>query len=239
MRSSGLFPGFRLRLIPSLIAVPAFATLLALGIWQMQRHVEKAEINQFRAVRASAPAVDPPAASANLSEFEFRRIRVTGRFAHDRELFVYGRSQRGNDGYYIITPLIRDTEPALLVNRGWVPKDRKEPDRRAAGQVEGTVSVTGFLRRDARRGWLMPDNEPQRNHWFWFDLPEMFLAARLDRAEPYYVEADASQNPGGFPIGAQTQLSLPDPHLNYAFTWFALAAALAVIYIAWHRRGGA
>jgi surfeit locus 1 family protein len=228
--------GFTPRFWPTLIAGTGILCLLALGTWQVFRHAEKAEINAFRAARAAEAPVALPVSPPDLGPYEFRRVELKGTFAHDRELYVYARSQRGNDGFAIVTPLLRDGAPAVLVNRGWVPKERKEPQRRAEGQVSGPVSVTGFLRRDPRRGWLMPDNDAAGNHWFWFDLAEMQKKAGLDRMEPYYIEADLTPNPGGFPIGGQTQIELPDPHLQYAFTWFSLALALLVIYIVWSRK---
>jgi surfeit locus 1 family protein len=238
MRSDGLIQrfGFRPRLGPTLVAVPMFFVLLALGTWQVLRLEEKNAINQFRAERAAAEPVDLPAAVTDLPAADFRRVRVQGRFDHAHELFVYGRSQRGNDGYYIVTPLLRDGAPPVLVNRGWVPTARKAPETRAAGQVAGPVTVTAFLRHDARQGMFMPENVPAANHWFWFDLPAMSKAAGIDPPATFYLEADTTPNPGNLPVGGQTQIELPSPHLQYAITWFSLAIALGVIYVAWHRQ---
>lgn len=228
--------GFRPRLGPTLASAIMFVLLLALGFWQVARHFEKTAINDFRAARAAAPPVALPAALTDLDTYDFHRIQVTGMFAHERELYVYARSQRGNEGYDIVTPLLREGAPPVLINRGWVPTDRKPQSSRAEGQVAGPVTVTGYLRHDARQSWLMPDNDPVRNAWFWFDLPAMSRAARLDSAVTFYLEADLTPNPGGMPIGAQTQIELPDPHVEYSITWFALAIGLIVIWFVWHRQ---
>jgi surfeit locus 1 family protein len=227
---------FRPQLIPTLVAVPMFLALLGLGAWQILRLEEKTAINQFRAERAAAEPVDLPAVVTDLPAADFRRVRVQGRFDHAHELYVYGRSQRGNDGYYIVTPLLRDGAAPVLVNRGWVPTARKAPPTREIGQVAGPVTVTAFLRHDPRQSWLMPDNDPANNHWFWFDLPAMSKAAGIDPPVNFYLEADTTPNPGNLPVGGQTQIELPSPHLQYAITWFALALALGVIYVVWHRQ---
>src|SRR4051812_13798927 len=208
MRSDRLIQrfGFRPRLVPTLVAVPMFFALLGLGTWQMLRLEEKSAINQFRAERAAAAPVDLPATVTDLPAADFRRVRVQGRFDHAHELYVYGRSQRGNDGYYIVTPLQRDGAPPVLVNRGWVPTARKLPGSREAGQVAGVTTVTAFLRHDPRQSWLMPDNVPEANHWFWFDLPAMSKAAGIDPPVNFYLEADATPNPGDLPVGGQTQI---------------------------------
>ena len=129
----------------------------------------------------------------------------------------------------------------ILVNRGWVPYERRDPATRAAGQVAGPVVVEGILRREPRGGassWFVPDNSPERNQWFWFDLPAMARAAGVPAFAPFYVEAAAAPNPGGLPIGGQTIVELPSNHLEYAITWYSLAIALAFIYVLWHRQRG-
>ena len=83
-----------------------------------------------------------------------------------------------------------------------------------------------------QQNWLTPDNEPDKNFWFWIDIPAMARSAQVqDRiVADGYLEADATPNPGGFPIGGQTPIDLPNDHLQYAITWYALAVALIVIY---------
>lgn len=225
------FTCFRPRLIPTLIAGAGIVLLLALGTWQVFRLFEKTAINNFRAERVAAAPTPLPARIDNLAEWEFRRVTVAGAFAHAHELHLNARSQRGNNGYQIITPLLREGAPPVLVSRGWVPYERKNPATRAEGQVAGPVTVEGILRTEARKGWLMPANDAARNEWFWYDLPAMEAASGVPNAAPFYIEAGPSPNPGGFPIGGQTLVQLPSNHLGYALTWYALAIALAVIYV--------
>lgn len=243
MSSSGLRQqlGFHPRLGPTLVAVPLFLLLVALGVWQVFRLEEKAAINSYRAERAALPPAGLPADPAALSRFDidrfdFRRVRVEGRLANDRELYVYEPSQEGEAGYHVVTPLRRDGAPPILVDRGWVPVSRKDPSTRAAGEVSGPVTVAGFVRRGQSQGWLTPDNDPARDSWFWFDLPAMSKAAGIDPPATFYLEADATPNPGGLPVGGQTPIALPSPHLNYAITWFSLAGIFLVIYVASQRR---
>lgn len=227
---NNLLADFRPRLVPTLMAVCGVVLLLGLGTWQLFRLAEKNAINEFRAARASAPAVELPAHIDNLADWEFRRVRLTGTFLNDRELFLNARSLRGNTGYEIVTPLVREAGPPVLVNRGFVPYDRKDPASRAAGEPKGVVTIEGVLRTEPRKGWLMPDNDAVRNVWFWYDLPAMAKAAGVPDAAPFYIEAGPEPNPGGIPVGGQTQVQLPNNHLGYALTWYALAIALAVIY---------
>ncbi len=127
---------------------------------------------------------------------------------------------------------------AILVDRGFVPTELRDPAKRAAGQPSGTVRVVGLLRLPpaGRPNWFLPDNRSDLNHWFWVDLPAMAAADHLDGLAPYYIAADKSPNPGGWPQGGSDLLpELPNNHLQYAITWLALAVAMGVIYVIYHR----
>lgn len=147
----------------------------------------------------AAPPMALPARIADPDSLAFRHVQVTGTLRHDKELFVAAVSRRGNDGYQIVTPLIRAAGPPVLVNRGWVPKDRKDPSRRLPGQVEGTVTIDGIARLRQVRSGLIPENQPGQNLWFTMDLPAMAAAAGLPEVAPVYVEA------GPAPIPASTR----------------------------------
>jgi len=169
---------------------------------------------------------------------EFRHVTDEGVFLHDKEIFLGATSEGGRQGYQVLTPLREPGGRAVFVNRGFIPADLKDPAKRSAGQIAGTVRVQGLLRRppSGRPTWFLPDNRADLNYWFWVDLPAMGAAAQLDRVAPFYIDADATPNPGGWPKGGVTRLELPNDHLQYAITWFSLAVALAVIYVLFHRR---
>jgi surfeit locus 1 family protein len=234
---------FRLTFWPTVFTLPAMLVMLGLGTWQLDRLFEKRAMIEERTARTTAPPVDLPAPGATLSlqalaDLDYRRAAATGEFQHNRELYLAARTMRGNVGYQIVTPLRLETGGVLLVNRGWVPEAQKDPAKRAEGQVAGGVTVDGILRPPGRQHWLQPDNEPAKNAWFWLDLPAMAAAAGVAPGDlmPVVLEAGPSPNPGGLPIGGQTKVNLPNDHLQYAITWYALAAALAAIYVLYHRK---
>jgi surfeit locus 1 family protein len=113
-----------------------------------------------------------------------------------------------------------------------VPADQGHPAARRAGQIEGPVRIAGIARyRGAEHpSWFTPDNRPEQHLWYWYDLPALERALGL-RLLPVVVEADATPNPGGLPIGGGTRTELPNNHLQYAITWYGLSAGLLVIWI--------
>jgi len=230
----------RLSLWPTMFAVPALAVLIGLGVWQLHRHDQKtAFLGRIEAGLAAEP-VRLPADIADPDQWDYRRTLVTGAFLHDRELYLASRSHRGQAGLHVVTPLRRtDADAAgdiILVNRGWVPTDRRDRASRADGLPEEAVTVSGILRRPVERGWMVPDNEPDANLWFWVDLPAMAEAAGIAPAPSVILEADVDPAGGALPIGGQTRLEIPNNHLQYAITWFAFAVILMVIYLLYHRR---
>jgi surfeit locus 1 family protein len=216
-------------------AAAAFSLLIALGTWQLQRMVWKRELIAARTAQLALPPLVLTGASSGASSGEpvpaFRRVRAAGVFLHGKELTLGPRARDGVPGYRIITPLRLAGGAIVLVDRGWVPLDRRDPATRAQGQVTGRLEVVGRVRPAPRRGRFTPENQPEKGVWFTIDVAEMAAWLGLRGVLPYAVEAGPAPNPGGLPKGAAFEVRLSDTHLQYAITWYALAAALAVIYV--------
>jgi surfeit locus 1 family protein len=216
----------------------AFILLLGLGTWQVQRLGWKERLIAARHAAVTAPPAPLPRTLAAARTLEYHHVRATGTFLNERELFLGATDEIGHAGYHVITPLRLEDGAILLVDRGFIPEGRKSPATRAEGELKGTVTVTGLIRiaPASKPAWFLPDNSVARNYWIWVDIPAMAKADHLDHVLPFYIDADATPNPGGLPIGGQTRLKLPNHHLQYSITWYALAASLLVIYIIFIRR---
>jgi len=226
---------FRPTLWPTLFTVPALILLLGLGTWQVERLQWKEGLIATRTTRSSGPPIALPADSADPASYEFSKTALAGRFLNDKEIYLAARSLNGNTGFHVVTPFLLDDGRAILIDRGWIPLDRKDPTTRAEGELAGRVSVDGLLRSSQKQSWLVPDNDPKMNVWFYVDVPAMAREAGLARVAPYFIEAGPAKNPGGYPIGGQSHIELPNNHLEYAITWYSFAVSLAVIYFLYHR----
>ena len=218
-------------------ALIAAIGLAALGVWQIERRAWKHELIAAVDARIHAPPAAAPAAApgpdrwdaVNAKNDAYRRVTASGIFQHDRETLVQAVTERGA-GYWVVTPL-ETPDFTLLINRGFVPKDRRDAETRAAGNVAGSVTVTGLLRVTEPGGAFLRSNDPAVGLWFSRDVAGIAQARGLGRTAPYFVDADAALNPGGYPVGGLTVVRFRDHHMVYALTWFALSALS--LFFAW------
>lgn len=214
----------------------AFVVLVGLGTWQMQRRDWKNGLIERIEARAHGEPISLSRAKelwTRERDVEYYRVLLVGRFLHDRERHVY-TVEDGKAGWRVVTPL-RTASDLVLVDRGFVPDALKDPATRKDGQIEDTVELTGFARGPIAPGWFTPAADPVRNQWFVRDVPSMAASLPSDASAPlapFVVEAQASDVPGGWPRGGLTRLMVANRHLEYALTWYALAAALLVIVFA-------
>ncbi|MEP9378217.1 SURF1 family protein [Aquabacter sp. CN5-332] len=236
--------------LPSLFALGALIVLVGLGTWQMERLSWKtALVAQVEARTAERPMPAPSPSlwpALNREDDEYQPVTATGRFDHGRETLIYTvlsdpKGPFKGPGFWVVTPLMLPSGAAILVNRGFVPEDRRDPATRKDGQVAGDVTVTGLLRLAEDASWFVPANDPTRNAWYRRDPEEIGRARGLKEVAPFVIDANGAPNPGGLPQAGETRLSFPNRHLEYALTWYGLAATLIGVYIAFvitRLRGG-
>ncbi|MFB2552523.1 SURF1 family protein [Ensifer soli] len=217
----------RLVLVPGLLLVAVF---LGLGVWQVQRLAWKtALIARVEAGLAADPVAAPgpadwPALRADSDEY--RRISVTGRYLPGADVLVQAVTQRG-PGFWVMTPFETQAGWRLLVNRGFVPADRRAAeDRPLPG---GDRTVAGLLRMSQPGGGFLRRNDPAGGRWFSRDTAAIGATLRLGLAAPYFLDAERAGD--GLPLGGLTVVSFRNSHLSYALTWFALAGGLAVLLV--------
>jgi surfeit locus 1 family protein len=233
-------------ILPGILSLGALAVLIGLGFWQLERLAWKNDLLARVEARTKAPVTPIPPESewknVNFENDEYRRVVAGGTFRHDREVLIYtvASEQPGRyagPGFFVLTPLELPSGASVIVNRGFVPLDRKDAATRKEGQVAGPVNVTGLLRMPEDAGYFAPSNDPEKNAWYRRDPVEIARALKLERAAPFTIDADAAANPGGLPQGGSTRVNFSNNHLQYAVTWFGLALALIGVFaaFAWQR----
>ena len=236
-------PTRRSLVILAVSATVGVAILSTLGVWQVQRLAWKTDLIARVETGLTAPPVAAPGPgewpALDIGAMEYTPVTVTGTFDHARTAYVTYTLTRPNGpagglGYMVMTPLLTDDGWTVYVNRGFVPADRRAPDARPGGIVEGETTVVGLLRGTALKPWFVPGDNAADNVWLSRD-PALFAeayGAPSDRIAPYIIDAVYDPDlPGGLPQGGETIVSFSNNHLGYALTWFGLAAALAVMTV--------
>jgi surfeit locus 1 family protein len=230
-----------LRLSAAIVALAVFAGLMALGTWQVERRTWKLALIERVERQLRAAPIDPPAA-IDPKRDEYRRVRLTGTFRDDRETLVQASTELGG-GFWVLTPLRLADGRQVLVNRGFVPPERR--DRTARGErvstsgERGAVTLVGLLRLSEPGGGFMRRNDPAADRWHSRDVAAIAQARGLGDVLPYFVDAEATSAERAqpqlmadadriWPAAGLTVIRFNNHHLVYALTWYGLALMVAV-----------
>ena len=215
-----------------------------LGTWQVQRKQWKLGLISDLDEKTKSDPIPFPKDLSELAYLEYRPLTVCGVFDHSKETLIEPRYLVEKDGdksvdsgslmsvknskigAQVITPFfIPDHRIAIMVNRGFVPREKRNSETRKAGQIEGVIELTGILRHNEKRPPLVPRNNPQKGQWNYKDLDQL---GEMLGTSPILLDA-VSTVPHG-PIGGQTRVTLRDEHIQYAITWYSLAFVTAAMW---------
>ncbi len=217
------------------LMLPLFLGCLALGLWQLERLQWKlALIAQVNRNLHAAPIPIDQALAMTAAAAQYRRVEMRGQFDNSKEAYVFAAAGQGLAVYHVLTPFVLDDGRVLLVDRGIVPERLRDPQMRPAGQRSGEQHILGVWRIPDSPGWFTPAPNLARRIWYARDVKGMAKADDVRLAAPVIVEADATPNTGGWPKGGQTVVTFRNEHLQYAITWFGLAAVVLGGWIAFH-----
>jgi surfeit locus 1 family protein len=213
-----------------LIGLGGAAILLSLGVWQVQRLAWKEGVIAGIEARIAAEPVALPE-TPDPTDDAYLPVTATGRFAGDTLRVLVSQKTVGA-GYRLITPF--DTgERRILVDRGFAPVDAE-----GITTPEGQVTITGNLQWPQEVDSFTPEPDRENNIWFARDVPA--LADALDTQPVLLVARAVSRDdPAVTPFPVDTS-RIPNDHLQYAVTWFSLAAvwlAMSVLFLLRRRRG--
>lgn len=219
-----------------LLMLAGVALFSTLGTWQLGRGIAKARVSATAAATNSGPAIALTATTAAPPPMTLVRATITGRYAPDRQLLQQGQSRAQQAGQHVWTPFALRDGAWVLVNRGWVPASSKGDPAPPGGEV----TLHGFWRALPEPGLRLGDDAaacPAQKafpHAVLYPtagtvacllgqpvLPGLFL---LDPAEQ-----------GGFVREWSDTGIPPERHYGYAFQWYALAVAAAVVFVVVNR----
>ena len=225
-------------LLPWTFALAGLLVLLGLGTWQLERKAWKEALIDALTRRASeAPvALPPPAEWARLASevWEFRRVRLRIEPANEGDALVYtGVSALRDDvkspGYMVFAPMRLSDGSKVVVNRGDAPTRSYAP---AVAQ-----EIVGAMRWPEPPSWFVAAHDAAGGTWHVRDQRAMAAVKGWGAVAPFYIEQEAPEPPGGVPHPAKLNVKLRNEHLQYAVTWYGLAAVWAAMFAVWLVRG--
>ncbi len=226
----------KLPLIPTIFTIAAIIVLLTFGTWQVQRLVWKKNLVAQIAEKVALAPIELPD-NIDIESIKYQRILLEGHFLHDKEihLFTGPHKMNGESGYNIFTPLETKNGKVVLVDRGWVPAKQKQSANRPETLIEGEVALIGMLHAGEHQGRFTPDNDIEKNLWFWIDIPAIagFTGKQLDNVYVRALDTDGVENI--LPVAGKATIELRNDHLQYAIIWYSFAVILLIIYIIYIR----
>jgi cytochrome oxidase assembly protein ShyY1 len=224
------------------------ALCVGLGVWQLQRRVEKhalvaALTERLAAAPSSLPQPSQWSALTPASD-EFRRVRFTAIYESRPDAMVYSSGSAVRDdvsgpGTWAFLPAKLPDGAAVVINAGFVQntmQDRALEDRAVTRLVTGEpVTLTGYIRFPEVAGALTPSENMAKRLWFTRDHLAMAHALGWGEVAPFYIDLEAPVPASSIPKPGPLQVHLKDDHLQYAITWFGLAAAVAIAFGVWWR----
>lgn len=201
-----------------IIGLTGTGVLLWLGTWQVERLAWKrgilAEIDaRIGGVPVTLPDTPDPAADKYLP------VAITGTTGAE-ELFVLVSQKQIGAGYRVISPFVTETGRRILLDRGFIPVAQRDSHR-----SNGAAQITGNLHWPDDRNSSTPENDVAGNIWFARDIPAM--ADKLNTEPLLVIVRNTSQTDAGVTPLPVDSSAIPNDHLNYAITWFSLAAIWA------------
>jgi surfeit locus 1 family protein len=231
-------------LLPGVVVVAAFAMLIALGVWQLERKVWKEDLIATLAERMSAaPSRVPPRGqwqSLTPAVDEFRRVTLRGEFAPGREARVYSggaglREDVKGPGYFAFAPVRLPDGSTVVVNRGHVDNPNPDASLKPIALPETPVDIVGALRWPEQPGWFVAPYSERQDLWFVRDHRAMAARYGWGEVAPFYAEMESPAPAGGVPRPGRLTINLRNDHFGYAMTWFGLAGVLLVAFGFWIR----
>lgn len=221
-----------------------------LGVWQIDRLQWKEKlITQVEKYKEQAPE-EFSVRTYDPEKDLFKKVYLYGAFLNEHEMLLGAKyldeeRDKATLGYHLITPFLTTEGVVVFVNRGWIPEDMKDQEKRKDSLVTSLIEtpLEGMIREShGKAPWYMPRNMPEKDVWFWIDLPEMEKKVREKGAfsdvRPILIQQIVPTATNGFkyPLPISGKLEFYNQHMTYIITWFSLAFALLGMWAWWSRK---
>lgn len=222
-------------LLPLIFTMASIIFLVLCGNWQLRRLEEKEHFIATIEKNIINPAIALD--SLNDSPSKYSKVTLSGQFLENKNIYLYGRRTASpeKDGYYLISAFESDDGQTYMVSRGWLPQSVK--NRLDTSDARERETIEGIVLPGEKKNLVIPDNDQKNNIWFTLDLDMAKSSFGSTNTDFYLMQINSSSLPEGVvPLGTAHLSKVRNDHLEYAITWYSLAACLFVIFIIYSRK---
>lgn len=216
--------------LASIMTLCGITVLCTLGTWQLQRLEWKKNILEKLDTEFAKPITDIPLLSTDeiITVPEYTRAKIQGHFNPSQSIKLGPRTKEGETGYNLYTAFTLKKDQTILVNRGWIPAnwvDTQTPDA-------DTQIIWGTITNPPKPNNFTPENKPEKQEWYDLNLTQIAQEKGIPKILPVILieEGTTKNNQTIPPIRIETKPKFQNNHLQYAFFWFSMAAALLSIF---------
>ena len=206
-----------------------FVTIFcALGTWQLYRLQWKLELISEITFGLDSSPIE----YSNSIEKNYQRVSAKGKFNFDKQIYLYSLNDNGKPGYDVITPFRTNKNENVLVNRGWIKKEFKN-NPIINKNIEDEQKIIGLLRKIYKPNIFKPDNDLKNNIWFSINLEDLKVTSG-ERFNEFVIFLEDNQ--AKTPIPRKISIDVPNNHLKYAITWYAISISIIFYYLYFRRK---
>ena len=206
-----------------------FVTIFcALGTWQLYRLQWKLELISEITFGLDSSPIE----YSNSIKKNYQRVSAKGKFNFDKQIYLYSLNDNGKPGYDVITPFRTNKNENVLVNRGWIKKELKN-NPTINKNIEDEQKIIGLLRKIYKPNIFKPDNDLKNNIWFSINLEDLKVTSG-ERFNEFVIFLEDNQ--AKTPIPRKITIDVPNNHLKYAITWYAISISIIFYYLYFRRK---
>ncbi len=206
-----------------------FVTIFcALGTWQLYRLQWKLELISEITYGLNSSPIE----YSTLIKKNYQRVTTKGKFDYDKQIYLYSLNDNGKPGYDVITPFRTNRNENVLINRGWIVKKLKDsPSINLKNESE--KKIIGLLREIYKPNMFKPDNDLKNNIWFSINLEDLRNATG-EQFNNFVIFLEDNQ--AKTPLPKKISIDVPNNHLKYAITWYAISISIIFYYLYFRRK---
>ena len=208
----------------SVFVIFFICVFIALGSWQIIRLNWKNNL----ILEIESSLKKPPVELSKTNMENYLKIKTNGTIDFEKQIYLYNLNDQGIPGFEVINPIAIENKN-FLVNRGWIPFEKKDADELFKFDEN---NIVGTLKVQARKNIFKPDNDIKENYWFSLDRADILKFTGKEFSK-YIIYLNGNYK---LPKPKKITANISNNHKKYAITWFSLAISILLLYLYFRKK---